>query len=63
MGWIVCLLWAATGATAAQDAFFKGGNAMHPAPDVYTEAYAKERARLDHEAAMAERARRESGAG
>jgi hypothetical protein len=57
VGWIVCLIWAASGATRAQDAFYRNANGpfnrpVRPADSetIYQEAYAKERARLDHEA-------------
>ena len=61
LGWFLCLIWAASGATRAQDAFFEQA-VSHPGADptddaVYREAYAKERARLDHEAARKERGR------
>jgi hypothetical protein len=55
LGWLICFLWAATGATRAQDAFFKGNvgpagpSGPNPMDDpAFREAYAKERARLDH---------------
>jgi hypothetical protein len=57
LGWLVCLIWAASGATRAQDEFFKTAATSRPtlspaASDMaYREAYARERARLDHEAA------------
>lgn len=56
LGWFLCLIWAASGATRAQDAFFEKA-ASQPGTDptadtAYREAYAKERARLDHEAAQ-----------
>ena len=67
LGWIVCLIWAATGATRAQDDFYANAAKSPPLVPVqpavlsaeYTEAYAKERARLDHEDAQ----RRGAGAG
>jgi hypothetical protein len=56
LGWFLCLIWAATGATRAQDAFYEraaGQTGPDPVADrAYQEAYAKERARLDHEAAQ-----------
>lgn len=54
LGWFICLIWAATGATKAQDAFYRKAAAQagpDPTADsIYQEAYAKERARLDYEA-------------
>lgn len=57
IGWLFCMLWAATGATRGQDAFFKNRAAppqnktSNPMDDpAFREAYAKERARLDYEA-------------
>ncbi len=62
IGWFICLLWAATGATRAQDAYYRQQDrtpGADPAADrAYREAYAKERARLDHEAQQ--RANREA---
>jgi Superinfection immunity protein len=61
LGWFLCLIWAATGATRAQDAFFEKAAAQpraDPTADrAYQAAYAKERARLDHEAAQNARRR------
>ena len=56
IGWLVCLLWAATGATKAQDDFYRAqatAAGVPPGPNdpLYREAYARERARLDHLAA------------
>ena len=61
LGWFLCLIWAASGATRAQDAFFERA-ASQPGNDstadaAYREVYAKERARLDHEAAQRDRGR------
>ena len=58
IGWFVCLLWAAIGATKAQDDFYRvQATAAGVPPDrtdpLYREAYARERARLDHLAATA----------
>ena len=53
LGWLLCLMWAATGATRAEDAFYEQAARQRRAEDeerAYTEAYARERARLDHEA-------------
>ena len=55
IGWLFCLIWAVTGATKAQDAFYAraaGGAAGAAGDRAYQEAYARERARLDHEAAQ-----------
>lgn len=54
LGWFLCLIWAGSGATRAQDAFFERATSQ-PGTDpaagtACREAYAKERARLDHEA-------------
>lgn len=55
IGWLFCILWAATGATRAQDAYFTkaarrvSNTAQDPMDDpAFREAYARERARLDH---------------
>jgi hypothetical protein len=53
VGWMLCFIWAATGATRAQDAFYvhAAKEAAPPEDDkVYKEAYARERARMDFEA-------------
>lgn len=52
LGWIVCIIWAASGATKAQDAFYSQAEARgrKDGIDLDREAYARERARLDHEA-------------
>jgi TM2 domain-containing membrane protein YozV len=55
IGWLACFIWAATGATVAQDRFYRDqvrpGSAPDPNDPAFREAYARERARLDHEAA------------
>ena len=52
--WLLCLLWAATGATRAQDSYFKNQTRTSKSDladgKAFQEAYAKERARLDYEA-------------
>ena len=35
LGWIVCLIWAVSGATKAQDAFYKNANQPVADPDAY----------------------------
>lgn len=65
LGWLFCMIWAATGATRAQDAYYRNASAR---PDgnsasnqAYQDAYARERARLDHEEQS--RARRQGDSG
>ncbi|MGD0106172.1 MAG: superinfection immunity protein [Rhodopila sp.] len=59
LGWLFCILWAATAATRGQDAFYNqrmpvpGPIGSDPMADpVFRESYARERARLDHEAGV-----------
>ena len=57
IGWFICIIWAVAGATKSQDKYYRlqaasAEGALNPNDPAFREAYAKERARLDHLAAM-----------